>query len=108
MMQSIVKDRVESDAYLNKLGIVHHQAKEDLDRLDAAMHNKYLQEIKAVIPEKKLITNVKKLKGALIESKVRLNSCRCCILQVMPMVLQTKKLMLQKKKLWVQREILKL
>ena len=99
MMQSIVKDRVESDAYLNKLGIVH-QAKEDLDRLDAAMHNKYLQEIKAVIPEKKLITNVKKLKGALIESKVCLNSCRCCILQVMPMV--------QKKKLRVQMEILKL
>ena len=33
MMQSVVKDRVESDAYLNKLGIVH-QAKEDLDRLD--------------------------------------------------------------------------
>ena len=61
-MQSVVKDRVESDAYLNKLGIVH-QAKEDLDRLDAAMRNKYLQEIKPVIPEKKTDNKCQEVKG---------------------------------------------
>jgi len=42
-MQSVVKDRLESGVYVDKLGIVH-QAKEDLDRLAAAMRNKYLQD----------------------------------------------------------------
>eukprot|EP00979_Chaetoceros_neogracilis_P008598 scaffold1908_cov192-Chaetoceros_neogracile.AAC.3 len=42
-MHSVVKDRVDSDVYLSQLGIVH-QAKEDLDRLGEAMHNKYLEE----------------------------------------------------------------
>eukprot|EP00979_Chaetoceros_neogracilis_P011442 scaffold2825_cov145-Chaetoceros_neogracile.AAC.3 len=42
-MHSVVKDRVDSDVYTSHLGIVH-QAKEDLDRLGEAMHNKYLEE----------------------------------------------------------------
>ena len=42
-MESVVKDRVDSGVYLDKLGIVH-RAKEDLDRLHAAMNNKYYRE----------------------------------------------------------------
>ncbi len=43
-MHDVVIDRVESDVYLNKLGLLH-QVKEDLDRLSESMNNKYEQEL---------------------------------------------------------------
>ena len=42
-MLDVVKKRVESDLYMNKLGLLH-QVKEDLDRLSESMNNKYHQE----------------------------------------------------------------
>uniref|UniRef100_A0A6S8UCV2 KAP NTPase domain-containing protein n=1 Tax=Chaetoceros debilis TaxID=122233 RepID=A0A6S8UCV2_9STRA len=43
-MHDVVRDRVESDVYLSKLGPLH-QVKEDLDRLSESMFNKYDQEV---------------------------------------------------------------